>query len=193
MVAQIYRLVALLEPYKNFPELLTASQREVPNDCGSTAAIASSHHLTPAAKIRAMATATLTLIAAIPRTSGVNCVLTIPLLVTGSSLEATDNNCSHRGDTSWDTLSTEILSTSSQAEVNLYWRDFVRERIQAVHSHVGVAAISRAMEILEKAWARSDIQAAVEELDTNTGLYGGKGFVQWVDVMVDEKLETILG
>jgi hypothetical protein len=49
------------------------------------------------------------------------------------------------------------------------------------------------MEILEKAWARSDIQAAVEELDTNTGLYGGKGFVQWVDVMVDEKLETILG
>lgn len=180
-VARIYRLTGLLELYRNFPELLT-------NDTETTTEI---HRLSSSEKIIAMAVSTLTLISGISQTSGVNCLLSLPLIVAGSTLQST-HNTPHRhipSSSSWDALSAEIISISRHDGVQLHWRDFVRTRLDAVRGYVGLASVSRAREILDRVWARSDIQSAVGLPSPGAP----QQFVQWIEVMVEEKLETILG
>jgi hypothetical protein len=179
-LAQIYRLAALLELYRNFPIMLhTAPALEMEADQSWKD------------KLSTMATAILSLIAGIPRASGVNCLLTIPLIIAGSTLqrvrsETPRNSPAARDkekttEESWDILAAEILSIPSNEDTQLYWRDAVRERLRAVHSHVGLAPVGRALDILENVWARADVQEP------------GAEFVQWTEVMVGERLETILG
>ncbi|PWY94743.1 hypothetical protein BO94DRAFT_582133 [Aspergillus sclerotioniger CBS 115572] len=180
-LAQVYRLAALLELYRNYPELLEGDAEET---TGAEPA--------PAEKITSMAVSTLTLIAATPQTSGVNCLLTIPLIIAGSTLQWTPKRPVRRGSVkhAWSTLCGEIVAISSHADVQMYWRDFVRTRLEAVLRHVGIVAILRATEILDKVWTRSDAQTAI-------GCPGrgaeSQQFVQWIEVMVEEKLETVLG
>ncbi|RDW68716.1 Zn(II)2Cys6 transcription factor [Aspergillus mulundensis] len=174
-IAQIYRLSALVELYRNFPDLLTPSP---------------THGLAPAAQVLAMAVSILNIIAAVPQSSGVNCLLTIPLIIAGSTLQSIRPLGGlfqgNKDQSAWETLSAELLLSSSQEDVQEHWRSFVRSRLQEVRRYVGLPAISRASEILEKVWARSDVQAAVGSSKTYE-------FVQWVEVMVEERLETILG
>lgn len=185
-VARIYRLTGLLELYRNFPELLDSSSE-------SSRGISEMeiHRLSSSEKIFAMAVSTLTLISGISQTSGVNCLLSIPLIVAGSTLQSTYNAPRRQtsSNSSWDTLSAEIISISSHDSVQLHWRDFVRTRLDAVRGYVGLASVSRAREILDKVWARSDIQWAVGVPHTGEP----EEFVQWAEVMVEEKLETVLG
>ncbi|KAL2801861.1 fungal-specific transcription factor domain-containing protein [Aspergillus granulosus] len=182
-LAQIYRLAGLLEIYQNFPELL-----DLPESEGGT----SFAQLTPTNKILHIAIAILTIIAATPRSSGVNCLLTIPLIIAGSALQpARKLSSGCQQGTRWTTLSAEILSIPSQDGVHIYWRDFVRERLQALRSYVGVATISRAIDIIEKVWNRADIETAASY--GNTGCPLVAELIHWTDVMIEEKLETILG
>lgn len=175
MAAKIYRFTGLLELYRNFPELLDTSEM---------------HQVSSSGKIIALAVSTLTLISGIPQTSGVNCLLSIPLIVAGSTLQPMYQASSQSSsNSSWDSLSAEILSISSQESAQLHWRDFVKTRLDDVRGYVGLASVSRGREILDRVWARSDIQSAVgvpHSADTPQ-------FVQWTEVMVEEKLETILG
>ncbi|PYI06805.1 hypothetical protein BO78DRAFT_314519 [Aspergillus sclerotiicarbonarius CBS 121057] len=186
-LAQVYRLAALLELYRNYPELLDGGPEEATD--GAELEI---HEPAPAEKILSMAVSILTLIAATSQTSGINCLLTIPLMIAGSTLQWTPKRpvrptpVKH----SWNTLSAEIVAISSNADVQLYWRDFVRARLEAVLRYVGIAAIMRATEILEKVWTRSDVQTAVGCSGSETE---SLQFVQWIEVMVEEKLETVLG
>lgn len=149
------------------------------------------HQLPSSEKIVAMAVSTLTLISGILQSSGVNCLLSIPLIVAGSTLQSTYNAPQRQTSSnfSWSTLSAEIISISSHDSVQLHWRDFVRTRLDAVRGYVGLASVSRAREILDKVWARSDIQSAVGVPSTGAP----QQFVQWTEVMVEEKLETVLG
>lgn len=178
--AQIYRLSTLLELYRSFPELLHDTNR------------VDSPHI--AEKILALATAILSIIQTIPRSSGVTCLLTIPLLIAGSTLQSvrrkahtpTVNSIEPNNESSWDSLATEILQLPSQETIRLYWRDLVRERLGELYSYVGMVLICRASEIVEKVWARADVRDVLSES-------GDGDFVQWTEVMVEEKLETILG
>ncbi|KAE8148731.1 fungal-specific transcription factor domain-containing protein [Aspergillus avenaceus] len=180
--AQIYRLSTLLELYRNYPELL--GDAHPPNNAD--------RHL-------ALATAILSIIQTIPRTSGITCLLTIPLLIAGSTLQFITcdvlNSSTNKSPIiqpseingySWDTLATELLRLPSQETTRLYWRRVARERLRAVYDYVGMAVVSRALEILEKVWDRAGLRAVMGES-------GREGFVQWTEVMVEEKLETILG
>ncbi|KAL3472859.1 fungal-specific transcription factor domain-containing protein [Aspergillus californicus] len=183
-LAQVYRLSAMIELYRNFPELLA-------EDCHGQPSSAPTG-LTTTGKIVAMATSTLTLIAAIPATSGVNCLLTMPLIIAGSTLQSTQKQQPRElhGATAWDVISAEIVSVSCQADVYSYWRDLVRGRLQAILQYVGIPTISRATEILEKVWTRSDVQAVG---DFPGGGHVAPGFVQWIEVMTEEKLEAMYG
>lgn len=182
-IAQIYRLAVLLQLYQSFPELLEiASNKTV--QCNTRKNTLSS--------MLAMSFSILTLIAAIPRTSGVNCLLTLPLIIAGSTLQQTER-CIPEVTLSLpsrDIIAAEILAIHNQDSVISYWRDFVRERITAVHQYVGVAPIIRGLEILEKVWAQADYKSAI-----NNSLMGSlsASLVLWPDVMADERLETILG
>ncbi|OJJ07354.1 hypothetical protein ASPVEDRAFT_88608 [Aspergillus versicolor CBS 583.65] len=175
MLAKIYRFTGLLELYRNFPELLDTPEM---------------HQVSSSEKIIALAVSTLTLISGIPQSSGVNCLLSIPLIVAGSTLQPMYQAPSQSSsNSSWDNLSAEILSISSQESVQLHWRDFAKTRLDAVRVYVGLASVSRGREILERVWARSDIQSAVGVSNSTDP----PQFVQWTEVMVEEKLETILG
>ncbi|KAL4985305.1 fungal-specific transcription factor domain-containing protein [Aspergillus falconensis] len=178
-IAHIYRLSALVELYRNFPSLLEGSsqtsERPISEPC-------------PAGKICAMSISILNLIAAIPLDSGTNCLLTVPLLIAGSTLQSTQTLPVRRSpeQAPWDTICAELLLASSQNDVQEHWQGFVRSRLQEVRRYVGIAAISRASEILEKVWARNEVRVAV-------GASKAGEFVQWIEVMVEEKLETVLG
>ncbi|KAL4738222.1 fungal-specific transcription factor domain-containing protein [Aspergillus similis] len=208
-MAQIYRLVALLEIYRNFPSLLrTESNTTLRSATQKQDTERPLENSSCKDKLLTMATAILTLIMGLPRTSGVNCVLTIPLVIAGSTLQPVKPSFTaarqaerENGDegsyqtgtaaetaTAWNSLlAPEILSISAQEETRLYWRDLVRERIRAVHSYVGLASVTRALDILENVWARADFQAIAADREAEME------FVQWTEVMVGEKLETILG
>lgn len=178
-MAQIYRLSTLLELYRVFPELLSQGSQEpfIVSD-----------------RLLALATGILTLIQSIPHTSGVNCMLTIPLLITGSTLQpshsAPSASSNSSDESSWEDLAMEILAIPSQEHIYTHWRGIARERLRAVYHYVGMAAVSRASEILERVWDRADVHAVINGPTT-----GGTatGFVQWVEVMIEEKLEAVFG
>jgi hypothetical protein len=197
-MAQIYRLAALLEIYRNFPSLLRTESNTTLGPATQRQELErlfkkSSDNY----KLLTMATAILTLIMGLPRTSGVNCVLTIPLIIAGSTLQPVTQESGNKDNyqpetgtkaaTAWNTLASEILSISAQEETRLYWRDLVRERLRAVHSYVGLASVLRALDILENVWARADFQAVATDGQAELE------FVQWTEVMVGDKLETVLG
>lgn len=185
-IAQIYRLAVLLQLYQSFPELL---------EVGSGGTVHYGTRKNTLSSMLSMSSSMLTLIATIPRTSGVNCLLTLPLIIAGSTLQQT----AHRvpdvtpGLSSRDIIAAELLAIHNQDSVISYWRNFVRERITAVHQYVGVAAITRGLEILEKVWAQADLKSALS--NASNVLIGSlsTSLVLWPDVMADEKLETILG
>jgi hypothetical protein len=182
-IAQIYRLAVLLQLYQSFPELL---------EVGFDGTIHYDTRNNTLSSMLAMSSSILTLIAAIPRTSGVNCLLTLPLIIAGSTLQQ-NAHCVPEvtpGLSSRDIVAAELLAIHNQDSVISHWRDFVRERVTAVHHYVGVAAITRGLEILEKVWAQADLKSAV-----NNPLMGSLSatFILWPDVMADERLETILG
>ncbi|KAL4954136.1 fungal-specific transcription factor domain-containing protein [Aspergillus filifer] len=178
-LAQIYRLATLVELYRNFPELLGSANEQDPTG------------LAPREKILAIVTSVLTLVKAIPQSSGVNCLLTIPLLIVGSTLQTSKHETAGRESESrpsWDIISTAVHAISSQDDVLVQGRDFVRSRLQHIRQYVGLESVSRAVEILEKIWARSDLQTAMYG-----EIQGPREFVQWTEVMVEEKLETVFG
>lgn len=182
-IAQIYRLAVLLQLYQSFPELLEVGfDGTVHYDTRNNALLS----------MLAMSSSILTLIATIPRTSGVNCVLTLPLIIAGSTLQQTAHCVPDvtPGLSSRDIIAAELLAIHNQDSVISYWRDFVRERITAVHQYVGVVAITRGLEILEKVWAQADLKSVL-----SNPLMGSlsTSLVLWPDVMADERLETILG
>lgn len=205
-MAQIYRLAALLEIYRNFPSLLRTESNTTPGSTTQRQELERPlENSSSKDKLLTMATAIITLIMGLPRTSGVNCVITIPLIIAGSTLQPVTptftgvrkaekengNKDNYQPETetatAWNTLASEILSISAQEETRLYWRDLVRKRLRAVHSYVGLASVLRALDILENVWARADFQAIAADEDAELE------FVQWTEVMVGEKLETVLG
>lgn len=181
-VARIYRLVTLLEIYRSFPGLLEGFAEETPE---------AAPHVSSIDKLLTIATSVLTLISTIPHSSGVNALLIIPLTIAGSTLHPTTGlSDTVPSQASWDMLSAEILSISSQEDICLNWRDFVRERIKFIYSYVGVVTVCRALEVLEKVWARTDIKSV---LDGPGSMATAADLVQWPEVMEDERLETLLG
>jgi hypothetical protein len=181
-VAEIYRLTALVELYRCFPGLFG----EFPN--GLCDEFPSCPNMPPSAKLLPIATSILTLISTLPLDSGAQVLLLIPLTVAGSTLQPTQpGHAQTLIEDSWARLCAVMLSIPAQESVYMHWRAFVRHRIKALYGHVGLASVLRALEVVEKVWARADLQATA-----NTSAMESE-FIHWTDVMVDERLETIFG
>ncbi|KAL4892545.1 fungal-specific transcription factor domain-containing protein [Aspergillus ambiguus] len=167
-IAQIYRLSTLVELYRVFPELLGKG----------------AHTSRVSDQVIALATGTLTLIQSLPFTSGVNCLFTIPLLIAGSTLQP-QTRADGGVDESpvWGNIGTELLAICGQEQVCLHWRAVARERLRAVYDYVGMGAVCCALEILERVWQRADTASEI----------GAVEFVQWTDVMTEERLEALFG
>lgn len=179
-MAQVYKLTALLEIYRVFPELCQGQSSSDESFLFES--------MTFASRILTIATSILTMISTIPVTSGVNALLCLPMITAGSALQSMESDQPERSKGStWNSLCKEMMSIFVQDDGHARWREFVRERMNAIHNHVGLGAVARALDVIEKTWLRADIQAIANE-PSSLG-----GFVHWTDVMTEEHLETIFG
>ncbi|RAK80051.1 Zn(II)2Cys6 transcription factor [Aspergillus fijiensis CBS 313.89] len=178
-LARIYQQISLLQLYMTFPDLDAGSKDETLLHGQASWASSRTH------RILTLATNVLAAIGVLPTTSGVFCLLTIPLIIAGSALQIPV--CPAPQPHENGQPSPDILSSTLQEDTYLFWRNFVRERIETTHRIIGVAAIPRAQEILDRVWFLSDVRRVADEP------CGYFEYVQWTEVMVAERLETIFG
>lgn len=178
-MAQVYRLTALLELYRVFPELSHEP---------SSGEVSTSDFKSFKSRILAIAIGILTIISTIPASSGVNILFCLPMITAGSALQSTEpqqTDFSHGSSRS--SMCNDLMAIFIQDDGHAHWRNFVQERMNAIHNHVGLGGVTRALQVIEKTWLRADIQDFANEPDSV-----GE-FIHWTDVMTDERLETIFG
>jgi hypothetical protein len=178
-MAQVYKLTALLELYRVFPELFQEP---------SSSEVSVSDFKSSKSRILAIAIGILTIISTIPASSGVNVLFCLPMITAGSALQSTESqqtDFSHGSSRSG--LCRDLISIFIQDDRHAHWREFVQERMNAIHNYVGLSGVTRALEVIEKTWLRADIQIFANGSDSV-----GE-FIHWTDVMADERLETIFG
>ena len=173
-LARVYRLTTLLEVYLAFPEILDG---EI-----GTASTTTSHSI-----ITALAISILNVISSIPESSGVNASLNLALLIAGSALQRSPPAESNR-ESNQIPIEHEILESMGDSCTVLQWRSYVRDRMEKLYRRVGLLPVQRAANILELVWMRADMTIP-RFLDSGSSYR----MVHWADVMIEERLETIIG
>ncbi|KAF4447651.1 Arginine metabolism regulation protein II [Fusarium austroafricanum] len=171
-VSRCYRLAALLELYRAFPETVKAQ-----TVIEQTIDVPSGEYDGQTYLLLGLAFGILDILEAIPNNSGTISTQLLALMIAGSVLgPATpsqfQDNTSRRG-----SLHQEIVR----------WRSFVRQRILYVYVTVGLRAVNHATLIIEEVWSRMDALAACHK-DKAPATE-----IHWIDVMSEMRLETILG
>lgn len=194
-LSHIYRFAALLQLYMTFPDLLA---KDIPVVANSTSPRSIKVEPENGSSIVALAASILNIIASIPETARVNALLTLPLLIAGSALQT----CRHYGATgqtshskgridSQHSIKEEMLSLHSERPMILYWRSFAQQRMKSLHEYVGLEPIIFAIKILEAVWMKADLVAS-DQSSAEDSIPAFK-MVHWMDVMVEERLESIFG
>ncbi|CAD0109581.1 unnamed protein product, partial [Aureobasidium uvarum] len=176
----IFRLIILLELAQIFPDVVL----------DNTNAVRDKAELQQESQkvARDFAIAALRMISELPKTSGTLIMLTIPLVSAGSALR---NLESHRYDHKFDShlfteLRKDVSDLINQPLPLATWRDLVELRIEQLERRVGLAPVRRMRELLKAVWHQAD--EATPSVDSSTRIH-----VHWMDVMIKEKLETLLG
>ncbi|OJI83568.1 hypothetical protein ASPTUDRAFT_121813 [Aspergillus tubingensis CBS 134.48] len=167
-LARAYELSIMLELCRTFPELLRRDQRELDHD-------------TQKQHLNTLAITILTLIAKIPETSGTRAIHMPVLVIAGSTLQF-----QRIEDMDIDMeVSTEGAPGSSRTGGQFdieFWRLFVDSRLDKLATYMGLDTVRRACRIVRETWARAD------RLLLSSSLH-----VHWIDVMIDNGLETLIG
>ncbi|KAH0155574.1 hypothetical protein KCU67_g8650, partial [Aureobasidium melanogenum] len=172
----IFRLVILLELSQIFPDVVlrhddkTQSQRE-------------------AEKVALdFAIAALRLISELPKTSGTLIMLSIPLISAGSALQNLESyRCDYNFDSdSFSGLRKDVSDLISRPLPISAWRDQVELRIEQLERRVGLAPVRKMKELLKAVWRQADGPFVSPGTSSRNRIH-------WMDVMIDEKLETLLG
>ncbi|KAH0336024.1 hypothetical protein KCU81_g8752, partial [Aureobasidium melanogenum] len=176
----IFRFVILLELSQIFPDVVLSNDTQI-LDTTETQREAEKVALN-------FAIAALRLISDLPKTSGTLIMLTIPLVSAGSTLQNLESyHCDYNFDSSsFSGLRKDVSDLINQPLPIAAWRDQVELRIAQLERRVGLAPVRRMRELLEAVWRQAD------ETDVSRG-YSLRKHVHWMDVMIDEKLETLMG
>lgn len=169
-VARCYRLAALLELCREFPELISdqvpkskLDQQEDRANC-----------------LLSLAFGILGILESIPDSSGTVSTQLMALLIAGSAL----------GYVGSETLSRSAPEQASLNKELMRWRNFVRQRILYLSIVVGLRSVNNATLILEEVWTRVDMSLGREGITVDQELASQS---HWLDVMSERKLETIFG
>jgi hypothetical protein len=194
-LAHIYKLSILLQLYVSFPNLVATDGKdlvgeEIPN-ARQQHSDEPRHNL-----IITLAITILNIMATIPEDSRINAFLTLPLIIAGSVLQpcrtASDYHNSETIYSAPDLVSTidqEIRLTNMTDCIIDHWRSVVRNRLEIMHSFVALDPIARARQLLELVWIKADI-ASYNGQWMGSGL---SGMTHWMEVMIEERLESIFG
>ncbi|KAL1876812.1 hypothetical protein Plec18167_005222 [Paecilomyces lecythidis] len=198
-LGRIYRFVVLLQLYITFPDLLRRSDTPSPDLPMSTSGLGplpeSGNNTVPRKATVGLAATILNLILSVPENSGIQVLLTLPLLVAGSALqEYAGNDDQGYNARSLSIIEQEMLSLHSSRRMITHWRSFVRQRLTALYKYVGLDPIMRAGHILELVWTKADLATSTVEGEANeSSSKGSSSVVHWIDTMVEERLESIFG
>ncbi|CAG9955797.1 unnamed protein product [Clonostachys rosea f. rosea IK726] len=170
-LARCYRLVAFIELYRAFPEIVENHSGLTIPGCESAAPGGDYHN----PLILSLAFGVLDILKNILSDSS-----TLP--VQGLALVAAGSVLGRVGSSEKAALDQQVME----------WRAFVRERMVLLHSFVGLRPVKHAAIMIEEAWTRMDAL-----------VYSNSGFefvgnmlsdsVHWMDIMIEKRLETILG
>lgn len=176
LVDAIIRLVILLELTQVFPELIGLDRS--PSELRKSSLN--------------LAIAVLSLVAELPISSGVNIMLSIPLLSAGSALQAIESvpknngySCDLTSD-SLDALCGQVTALKHRPAVLQIWRSQVVQRFEQLYHRVKLAPVKRLLFILEAVWCRADEASTSDTFTAGTLIY-------WMDVMTEEGLESLFG
>jgi hypothetical protein len=175
---KVHRLVILLELVQAFPELAVDRERYT--------------HQSTESKIEArrlvvdLAIAILNAIADIPETSGAITMLSIPLIAAGSALQAPQMGYLEEEHTRAPGLHELISAETHRRPILQMWRDQARLRLEQTRRRIGLAPLGVADQLLQAVWIRADNSTADEG---STAVFP----VHWMDIMIEENLETLLG
>ncbi|KAE8322347.1 hypothetical protein BDV39DRAFT_218651 [Aspergillus sergii] len=187
-LAQIYRFSVLVQLYLTFPNLLQKS-----NTTMSTLDTDLSNETSqqpPNETIVGLAVNILSLISSVPESSGIKVLLTVPLIIAGSALQKVESHNQDIGNlhhTNPFSIEKAILSVHSSDFMILHWRSLVRQKLKVLHEFVRLDPVPRALQILEAVWLRADLCVS-NRTNTSTQV-----FIHWLDVMNEERLESIFG
>ncbi|KAJ5811782.1 hypothetical protein N7474_008083 [Penicillium riverlandense] len=185
-LAQIYRLTILLQLYITFPDLLRKKQDVT---APSLAMPLQPHKDTPMEVTIALAVSILNVISSVPESSGIKVLFTLPLLIAGSALQDV-RKLNHEYNSTehpeCPEIIDEIMSLHCGDLMLLHWRSLVRHKLKSLHDLIGLDPILRAIQILEAVWLRADLLMPADENKEAS-------FIHWMDVMAEERLESVFG
>ncbi|GLA07332.1 hypothetical protein AnigIFM60653_008563 [Aspergillus niger] len=168
-----YALSIMLELCRTFPELLRPDQRMPDYD-------------TQRKHLNTLAITILTLIAKIPETSGTRAIQMPVLVIAGSTLQFQRIEDMHVDMEVFPDGASDPTHAPERVDIQ-FWRLFVDSRLDKMASYMGLDTVHRACRIVRETWARAD------RLLTNSPLHGQAPIVHWIDVMIDNGLETLIG
>jgi hypothetical protein len=186
-LAQVYRFAALLQLYMTFPSLLRKEyQAESSPKAGHYRQMVQE---TPEGKIIAMAVMVLNLVSSVPESSGVGVLMSLPLIIAGSALQKSHGLVpAHKNaEDRRSRIEHEMLSLHCSDHMLSHWRSLTLIKLRSLHDRVGLGAIRRAMQILEAVWLRADLSVSANDHISEAIS------IHWMDVMTEERLESVFG
>ncbi|KAF4967228.1 hypothetical protein FSARC_5207 [Fusarium sarcochroum] len=173
-IARCHRLVALLELHRAFPEI---------TDDGSAKKQSMHDQMRRhSQRVLGLAVEILEIMQTISEDSGTIAIQTLIFLAAGSALGFLP--------ITW-TDGEVFLATTSKALITS-WRQFVLGRLYKAYLSIKLETINRVASVLRQVWVRMDSLATAG----SDAVADGKSpltQVHWIDVMIERKLETILG
>lgn len=206
-MAYMYKLTALLELYRCFPELgrsdyiiSTSLIIDTPIFAQSTNLSSTSDALVTIEHQKLIYDMAINLLGQLRETanraalSGLNLAYTLALLIGGSALVQFPCSSQSSHSQGFQTKVTNLLANiNRQTHVVEGWRSFVRQRLRCNAEFVGLASFSRVETLLEEVWQRLDDSAEVTSDEVNEQERRRKGGMHWLDVMEECRLETVFG
>ena len=179
-IDSVFRLIILLELTQIFPHVVLDDDNRVQDKTGL-------RHQSRRVSVD-LATVALRFIAELPKTSGTLVMLSIPLVSAGSALQLVE---SYQSDykldsTSFSELHRVVSDLANRPLPLIIWREQVELRCEQMERRLDMASVRKTREILQAVWRRADETNPSEESSARAN-------VHWMDVMIEEKLETLLG
>lgn len=131
----------------------------------------------------------LNLVSSIPESSGIRVLTTLPLIIAGSALQKPQGRASTHESAGPARLrvENEILSVYRSDHMLSHWPSLVQMKLKSLHEQIGLGAIRRAIQILDAVWLRADLSVSATDSASKAS------FIHWMDVMVEERLESVFG
>ncbi|KAI5363365.1 putative zn(2)-C6 fungal-type DNA-binding domain, fungal transcription factor [Septoria linicola] len=180
-VAKAYRYAAISELFQAFP-ILAVDPTNMINEPARTHDIM----VTVSNMTFTLASAIMSIICGLPRDSGTFTVLGIAMISAGSAMQSQPQEHEKRQHGA-DSITMELAELQRGRPALTRLRTSLKEQIRHASRRLGIPGIARALQLVQGVWDRSDMRRQM------SAQYKAAPMIHWVDVMTEERLETLYG